>query len=277
MFERLGEIYTNKEVYLTDLDHDEVPALFWWFPNQDDFNPPPPADETAVEKMERISSTIKLSRTEITDIMYSSISPEDKIIRALEIKQESDLLLNLFKECEKDPDSKKGDAAEMFSKCKSGLADYTTNVKTMDPMKFANDMIAESEFYNGLNALLIPWIEDAEKITTNSLEKPTSFEHAQQVEKNCVLFAKDVRKANKMLAKIDELAKTLVNNKTTAEQRVEEQRVKFKNIASVAASRVESMRDLLIRWQDVITSEDKDEMDFQPLTMFLKCYAVYFQ
>lgn len=264
-------------MYLTDLDHDEVPALFWWFPNQDDFNPPPPADETAVEKMERISSTIKLSRTEITDIMYSSISPEDKIIRALEIKQESDLLLNLFKECEKDPDSKKGDAAEMFSKCKSGLADYTTNVKTMDPMKFANDMIAESEFYNGLNALLIPWIEDAEKITTNSLEKPTSFEHAQQVEKNCVLFAKDVRKANKMLAKIDELAKTLVNNKTTAEQRVEEQRVKFKNIASVAASRVESMRDLLIRWQDVVTSEDKDEMDFQPLTMFLKCYAVYFQ
>ena len=97
--------------------------------------------------------------------MYSSISPEDKIIRALEIKQESDLLLNLFKvrmkensekklylifqECETDPDSKKGDAAEMFSKCKSGLADYTTNVKTMDPMKFANDMIAESEFYNG--------------------------------------------------------------------------------------------------------------------------------
>jgi len=276
---RLGEIYTNtnKEVYLTDLDHDEVPALFWWFPNQDDFVAPPPAHETAVEKMERISSTIKQNRSEITEIMYSGLSPEERIIRALEIQQEAEILNNIFKECEKDPDCKKGEAAEMFSKCKNGLADYATNIKTMDPLKFANDMKNESEFNNGLQMQLIPWINNAEKITLNPLEKPTSFEHAQEIEKNCVTFAKDVRKANKMLAKIDELSKTLVNNKTTAEQQIEEQRVKFKNIASVAASRVESMRDLLIRWQDVITSTEKDSMDLQPLTMFLKCYAVYFQ
>eukprot|EP00091_Calanus_sinicus_P019303 TRINITY_DN478_c0_g1_i8.p1 TRINITY_DN478_c0_g1~~TRINITY_DN478_c0_g1_i8.p1 ORF type:complete len:278 (-),score=57.00 TRINITY_DN478_c0_g1_i8:114-947(-) len=277
MFERLGEIYTNKEVYLTDLDHDEVPALFWWFPNQDDFNPPPPADETSIEKMERISSTIKQSRTEITEIMYSGINAEDKIIRAMEIKQEADILLKLFKECEADPECKKGEAAELFSKCKSGIADYTTNVKTMDPLKFANDMKNESEFTNGLQVQLIPWIDNAEKITTDPLEKPTSFEHAQQVEKNCVAFAKDVRKANKMLAKVDELVKALVNNKTTAEQQIEEQRTRFKKIASIAATRVESMRDLLIRWQEVNTSAEKDGMDFQPLTMFLKCYAVYFQ
>jgi len=277
MFERLGEIYTNKEVYLTDLDHDEVPALFWWFPNQDDFIPPPPAHETAVEKLERINSTIKQNRTEITEIMYSGLSPEERIIRALEIQQEAEMLQNLFKECEKDPDSKKGEATELFTKCKNGLADYATNIKTMDPLKFANDMKNESEFRNGLQLQLIPWINNAEKITLNPLEKPTSFEHAQEVEKHCVSFAKDVRKANKMLAKIDELAKTLVNNKTTAEQQVEEQRTRFKNIASVAASRVESMRDLLIRWQDVITSAEKDGMDLQPLTMFLKCYAVYFQ
>merc|ERR1712179_396289 len=97
MFERLGEIYTNKEVYLTDLDHDEVPALFWWFPNQDDFVAPPPAHETAVEKMERISSTIKQNRSEITEIMYSGLSPEERIIRALEIQQEAEILNNIFK------------------------------------------------------------------------------------------------------------------------------------------------------------------------------------
>merc|ERR1712142_518790 len=97
MFERLGEIYTNKEVYLTDLDHDEVPALFWWLPNQDDFIPPPPAHETAVEKLERINSTIKQNRTEITEIMYSGLSPEERIIRALEIQQEAEILQNLFK------------------------------------------------------------------------------------------------------------------------------------------------------------------------------------
>jgi len=277
MFERLGEIYNNKEVYLTDLDHDEVPALFWWFPNQEDFIPPPPADETAIEKMERISSTIKMSRTEINEVMLSDIIPEEKIIRALEIKQEAEDLYKLFKECEKDPDSKKGDAAEMFIKCKTGLADYESNVKTMDPLKFASDMKVETEFKSGLTVQLIPWIDNAEKIINSPLEKPTSFAHAQEVEKSCVAFAKDVRKANKVLAKIEEVATALVNNKTTAGQQIEEQKLRFKKIASVAANRVEHLRDLLIRWHEMETSAEEDEMDFQPLTMFLKCYAVYFQ
>ena len=45
---------------MTDLDHDEVPSLFWWFPNQDDYQPPPPADETIAEKLERITNSIKV-------------------------------------------------------------------------------------------------------------------------------------------------------------------------------------------------------------------------
>ena len=123
-------------------------------------------------------------------------------------------------------------------------------------------MTFECNYHKGLRGLFIPWLDSAEVISKNPLEKPTSFEHAQLIEKNCVAFAKDVRKANKMLAKIEELAKELVNNKTTAEQQIEEQvhqfvtsqpiqifsqKVRFKSIASVAASRVESMRDLLIR------------------------------
>ena len=71
-------------------------------------------------------------------------------------------------------------------------------------------------------------------------------------------------------------------------------------IASIAATRVESMRDLLIRlvkddnhklwfiitptmaliiktrWEEMSISGEKDTMDFQPLTQFLKCYAIYF-
>lgn len=39
---------------------------------QADYVPPPPVDETAAEKMERISATIKLSRNEITEIMWGS-------------------------------------------------------------------------------------------------------------------------------------------------------------------------------------------------------------
>ena len=47
--------------------------------------PPPPTDETCLEKMDRISTTIKTSRNEISDILYSDINPEDKIIRSMEI------------------------------------------------------------------------------------------------------------------------------------------------------------------------------------------------
>ena len=97
MFERLGEICSTHEVYLTDLDHDEVPALFWWFPNQEDFVPPPPTDETCLEKMDRISTTIKTSRNEISDILYSDINPEDKIIRSMEIQRESLHIVQLYK------------------------------------------------------------------------------------------------------------------------------------------------------------------------------------
>jgi len=201
--------------------------------------------------------------------------PRIKSLGLLRSSKQSDGLTKLFKECECDPDSKKN--SELVSKCKTCLNEYTTNVNSMDPLKFASDMKNESEFTNGLKSELIPWIDNAEKWTEQGLEKPKSFDNAREIEKQCAMFAKDVRKANKTLAKIEELATTLENNKTTAQQQIEEQKIRFKKIASVAASRVESMRDLLIRWQDMITSEEKDTMDFQPLTMFLKCYAVYFQ
>ena len=118
----------------------------------------------------------------------------------------------------------------------------------MDPLKFASDMKNESEFLNGgfkkmyrikvlfstiqslllgLKSELIPWIDNAEKWTEQGLEKPKSFDNAREIEKQCAMFAKDVRKANKTLAKIEELATTLENNKTTAQQQIEEQVLDF--------------------------------------------------
>merc|ERR1711887_498166 len=267
MFERLGEIVANNERYEGDEnDHDALPAIFWWFPKQEDFIPPPPTDESCLEKMDRISPTIKLSRNEITEILYTDISPEEKIIRAMEIKREADHIKQLFKECEADPEAKKGETGELLSKCRAGLVDYQANVNTVDIMKFATDMKNENEFMNGLQQQLVPWMDKGEKMTNVPLEKPKSFEAARETEKQCVVFAKDVRKANKMLARYQ----------TTAEQQIEEQRMRFKKIASVAASRVESMRDLLIRWEEMTCSVEKDSLDFQPLTQFLKCYAIYF-
>jgi len=277
MFERLGEIVANNERYEGDEnDHDALPAIFWWFPKQEDFIPPPPTDETCLEKMERISSTIKLSRNEITEILYSDISPEEKIIRTMELKREADHIKQLFKECEADPETKKTDVGELLSKCRAGLVDYQANVNTLDVIKFATDMKNENEFMNGLQQQLVPWMDKGEKVTNVALEKPKSFEQARETEKQCVFFAKDVRKANKLLAKVEEAAKRLARYQTTADQQIEEQRMRFKKIASVAASRVESMRDLLIRWEEMTSSVEKDALDFQPLTQFLKCYAIYF-
>ena len=62
---------------MTDLDHDEVPALFWWFPNQDDFKAPPPSDETVEEKLERISSTIKV-RQKSVEIMNTYLDKDEQ-------------------------------------------------------------------------------------------------------------------------------------------------------------------------------------------------------
>ena len=43
---------------------------------------------------------------------------------------------------------------------------------------------------SGLSGQLIPWIENAEKFTSNSLDKPKDFSHAQDIEKKCTTFAK---------------------------------------------------------------------------------------
>lgn len=273
MFERLGEIVQNKEKFSSE---SELPLVMTWFPKQEDFVPPPPMFETSIEKMERISAGTRTGRNEINEIMYGDIMAEEKVIRTLELKREADLLKKLFQECEADPLTKNGEGAEQLAKCRAGLLDYQANINTMDPIKFANDLKNENEFKTGLLRLLVPWIDEAEKTTNNPLEKPTSFDHAREVEGKCVKFAKEARKANKLLGKVEEAAKRLNSNQITAEQLIESQRVRFKKIASVAASRVESMRDLLIRWEEMKVSGDKDFLDFQPLTMFLKCYAVYF-
>ena len=210
--------------------------------------PPPPTDETCLEKIDRISSTIKTSRNEITEILYSDISPEEKIIRSMEITREAVQTAQLYKvttvtygivffycflsckmksfcfqECEESEDACKPEIAELMAKCKAGLIDYQANVNTIKFEKFATDMKNEQEFLNGLQNQLVPWMNEAEVTANKALEKPTGFENAREIEKQCVMFAKDVRKANKLLGKIDEASKRLARYQTTAEQQIEEQ------------------------------------------------------
>ena len=111
----------------------------------------------------------------------------------------------------------------MLAKCRAGLVDYQANVNTIDILKFATDMKNENEFMNGLKEQLVPWMDKGEKVTNAPLEKPKNFEEARETEKQCVFFAKDVRKANKLLVKVEEAAKRLARYQTTAEQQIEEQ------------------------------------------------------
>ena len=43
---------------------------------------------------------------------------------------------------------------------------------------------------SGLKIQLVPWLDNAETVTTKSLQKPRTFAEAQEMEKECVLFAK---------------------------------------------------------------------------------------
>ena len=128
-----------------------------------------------------------------------------------------------FQECEESEDACKPEIAELMAKCKAGLIDYQANVNTIKFEKFATDMKNEQEFLNGLQNQLVPWMNEAEIVANKALEKPTGFENAREIEKQCVMFAKDVRKANKLLGKIDEASKRLARYQTTAEQQIEEQ------------------------------------------------------
>ena len=90
----------------------------------------------------------------------------------------------------------KPEIAEILAKCKAGLIDYQANVNTIDFEKFATDMKNEQEFLNGLQKQLVPWMDEAEVTANKNLQKPGNFEDAREIEKQCVMFAKEVRKAN---------------------------------------------------------------------------------
>ena len=130
---------------------------------------------------------------------------------------------DIDQEVEESEDACKPEIAEILAKCKAGLIDYQANVNTIDFNKFATDMKNEQEFLNGLNKQLKPWMDGAEVTAKDALKKPGNFEEAREIESQCVKFAKEVRKANKLLGKIDEAKKLLARYQTTAEQQIEEQ------------------------------------------------------
>ena len=154
----------------------------------------------------------------------------------------------MLKDCETDPGAKEDASKEKIAKAKHILDDLNGAINETKTETFTEKMKIENEFNVGMDKNLIPWIDDMEKESLKQLEKPDDFEHAREIEKQAVLFAKEVRKANKLMQTLETSIEKLPDKKMWAGQQISEQKIRFKNIATVAATRVETMRDLLVNW-----------------------------
>ena len=154
----------------------------------------------------------------------------------------------MLKECEADPGAAEDSAKEKISKAKHILDELSAAIRDTKTESFTEKMRIESEFNIGLSKNLVPWIDDMEKQSQKPLEKPENFEHAREIERGAVVFAKEVRRANKLLGTLEAGVEQLPDRKMWAGQQLDEQKLRFKNIATVAATRVETTRDLLVNW-----------------------------
>jgi len=258
MFERLGEIYANKEKFASEA---EEPPVFLWFPCKSDYDYIPPGllNESVEHKIDRVIKLAKSARSELNQISAGDLEIEVQIIRFFELKDDLVEYKALLKECEQDPESKPDAIKEKVSKAKHILDDVVAAVAGTKTETFTSKIRIENEFKIGLQKNLIPWIDDLEKQSCKQLEKPENFEHAREIERNTVIFAKEVRKANKLLTNLEGSIDSLPDKKLFATQQIQDQKQRFKNIATIAATRVETMRDLLINWNFFI--ETKGEAD----------------
>jgi len=258
MFERLGEIYANKEKFASEA---EEPPVFLWFPRKSDYDYIPPAllNESVDHKIDRVIKLAKSARSDLAQICSGDLEIEVQIIRFFELKDVLEEYKGLLKECEGHPDSKEPSINEKVGKAKHILDEVVKAVAETKTESFTIKIRIENEFKTGLEKNLIPWINDLEIESLKQLEKPENFEHAREIERNSVVFAKEVRKANKLLSNLEGSIESLPDKKLFATQQIQDQKTRFRNIATIAATRVETMRDLLINWNFFM--ETKGEAD----------------
>lgn len=258
MFERLGEIVASGERFLSEA---EEPPIFLWFPMKSKFEyiPPNLINEGLDFKIERVVKLAKSARSDLSQLNGVELGIEEQIIRFFELKDEVEEYQGMLRDCEEDPAAREDPAKEKVGKARHILDEIETAIKQTGTESFAVKLKTENEFNVGIQRNLIPWIDELERTSLKQLAKPDNFEHARDIERESVLFAKDVRKANKLLQQLEGNIDNLPDRKMFANQQIQEQKVRFKNIATIAATRVETMRDLLVNWNFFI--ETKAEGD----------------
>jgi len=228
------------------------------------------------ERVAEVGRRVKLARTNLTSLLYQG-EEEARVLGVLEVQQEARLIERLWEGVGQplpgDTIEEGEGAAQIMARVVTGLEDYRSRVEQVDIDSPVGGMVARETFRTGLEHFLEPWLVKGEQESRQVIGRPNSFAEARDTERVCVAYAKEVRKINKVVTRLDEVTQSLTSNKASAEQQLEEQKGRFRKVAGVAAGRVQGMRDLLIRWSQLGKSEDQD---FQPLTQFLRCYSLYF-
>merc|ERR1719431_492115 len=258
MFERLGEIVASGERYQEGHEGDDEPAIFTWFPKASDYAAVPSADlnETIENKVERVVKLARNARTEMVQLAGGDLELEDRVINFFELRESLTDYSEVLRQCEPVEEQ---EVKEKLSKGRGILTEVMGTFKEFKLEETTAQMVAEQTFRAGLATNLVPWIDQLEKESFPSLDKPRDFAHAQEIEKQAVVFAKDVRKANKLLGALAASVENLPSKKMYSGQQIEDQKLRFKQIASVAASRVETTRDLLVNWSFFMETKDEGE------------------
>jgi len=261
MFERLGEIVENDERYGEHEGEDE-PLIFQWFPMKSDYEFIPPAQlhEELDHKIDRVTKLAKSARSDLNQICSGDMELEIMVINFFELRENLVEYQAILAECQVDKAAKDNDTVkESISKAKHILDDVFGQTKKTTMETFTHQIRLESQFQTGLAQNLIPWIDDLQKESFKQLDKPENFEHARKIEQNCVVFAKEVRRANKLMNTLETSIDQLPSKKMYATQQIQEQKRIFKAVATVAATRVETMREMLINWNFFVESKGEAE------------------
>jgi len=258
MFERLGEIVETGERYQEGHGGDDEPAIFTWFPKASDYDntTTASANETLDNKVDRVIKMAKAARTEMVQLSSGDLEFEEQVINFFGLRDNLTEYLDLLKNCDSDGSQ---ESKEKVAKGRGIIKEVNESFKAVNLEETTKQMVQENEFRTGLSSNLVPWIDRLEKESFKTLDKPESFAHAQEIEKEAVLFAKEVRKANKLLGTLSGSVDQLPSKKMYSGQQIDDQKARFKKIATVAATRVETMRDLLVNWNFFLETKDEAE------------------
>lgn len=247
MFERLAEITATGEKYNLGHEGSDEPLIFTWFPMKSDYEFIPAGvilNESVEQKVERVTKLAKSARSEMVQLTGTSdLDIEERVLHYFELRESLQEYSAILRDCEGVEEGK-----DKVSVGKNILKEVRETFEAIQLEEATGQMIVENQFNTGLTKNLVPWIDRLETESFKTLEKPENFAHAQEIERDSVVFAKDVRKANKLLGNLTGMVDNLPSKKMFSNQLIDDQKLRFKKIATVAATRVETTRELLVNW-----------------------------